>query len=550
MKKIFKMINLTLVIIILLSIITPVFNNLLKAATYNVTYNGKVKYGKSTVGDFMVDGARAFCIDHVKPTPPTGAVTTKEIYNNTDIAKCLYYGWGGAEQWGGFENEAHGIVATSLALDYYNNGNLYNDGKSFIDYLETVDMPEILLEFSNKNLTAYIEGNIQRTQSVTVNGDSRYSMSIKLQNGVTLVNETKNTEKSGTVGINGGDSFYLKAPLSFSGSWTSENIDNCKYIFQPIIYRTQNTSYQDLAGKLQVQADPGTTTNLSVDWVDKGYIEINKYDISDNSKLKGVKFGIFDTQKNLIETLTTNEQGYIKSSALNLQQYIVKELETLEGYVLDKTEYKVDLAESASSGNYIYTLNVGNEAKKGNLVIYKVDEFNKPIPDTEFDIYNSKNKYIATVRTDSTGVARLNNIRTDSYTIVEKSVNEYYRLDTTKKILNVKYANESGDSNITITNKMKKGYIEINKYDKEAFEKYNRTLGVSNVVFGIFDEQGNKIQEITTDAQGYAKSGELRIDKNYIVKELSTRPEYIINETEYNVDLTREGIIDRICIFS
>lgn len=168
----------------------------------------------------------------------------------------MYYGWDGKEPWSGFKSKAHGIVATSLALDYYNNGNLYNDAKSFIDYLETVDLPDIVLAFSNKNLTAYKVGDIQRTESVTVSGSNEYYLTLKLQNGVILVNETKNTEKTGTVNVNGGDTFYLKAPLTVNGSWTSEDIDNCKYTFQPIIYRTQNSSLQDLAGKLQVQVDP------------------------------------------------------------------------------------------------------------------------------------------------------------------------------------------------------------------------------------------------------------------------------------------------------
>lgn len=73
MRKIAKMLNLVLALIILLSTVLPVISNLSKviAASFEVQYHGKVTYGKSTVGDFTVDGARAFCIDHEKPTPPT-----------------------------------------------------------------------------------------------------------------------------------------------------------------------------------------------------------------------------------------------------------------------------------------------------------------------------------------------------------------------------------------------------------------------------------------------------------------------------------------------
>ena len=171
----------------------------------------------------------------------------------------------GARQWSGFTSENMGIVVTSLALDYFNHGNTHKVAQNFIDYINSVNMPEIVLNFNNRSLTAYaIDNNMQRTQSVTVTGSSEYYLTLNLQSGVTLVNETRGTENSGTVNIYGGDTFYLKAPLTINGSWTSSNIDNCKYIFQPIIYRSAKQTNQVLAGQLSVQVDPGTTTNISV----------------------------------------------------------------------------------------------------------------------------------------------------------------------------------------------------------------------------------------------------------------------------------------------
>ncbi len=96
MKRLSKMLSLILVLIILLSTILPVLCNLSKvfANTYSVEYHGKVSYGSSTVGSFTVNGARAFCMDHDKDSPPTNTEVNEELYNNTNIAKCLYYGWG------------------------------------------------------------------------------------------------------------------------------------------------------------------------------------------------------------------------------------------------------------------------------------------------------------------------------------------------------------------------------------------------------------------------------------------------------------------------
>ena len=75
-------------------------------------------------------------------------------------------------------------------------------------------MPEIVLNFNNRSLTAYaIDNNMQRTQSVTVTGSSEYYLTLNLQSGVTLVNETRGTENSGTVNIYGGDTFLFKKHL-------------------------------------------------------------------------------------------------------------------------------------------------------------------------------------------------------------------------------------------------------------------------------------------------------------------------------------------------
>lgn len=103
MKKTIKMLNIILVIIILLSTIVPVILELNEvfATDATVTYNGKVTYGGSTVGNFSVNGIQAFCIDHDKSTPPTGTSVSIETLNDTNIAKCLYYRleWRKAVEW-------------------------------------------------------------------------------------------------------------------------------------------------------------------------------------------------------------------------------------------------------------------------------------------------------------------------------------------------------------------------------------------------------------------------------------------------------------------
>ena len=78
------------------------------------------------------------------------------------------------------------------------------------------------------------------------------------------------------------------------------------------------------------------------------------------------------------------------------------------------------------------------------MVIYKVDAKDNSIrlSNTVFDIYDSKDNFVATIKTDNQGIARLNNIKIGTYKIIEKSTNEFYRVNTNEKTVEVKWANK------------------------------------------------------------------------------------------------------------
>ena len=85
-----------------------------------------------------------------------------------------------------------------------------------------------------------------------------------------------------------------------------------------------------------------------------------------------------------------------------------------------------------------------------------------------------------------------------------------------------------------------KGEIELNKIG-EKFVVDNGTydyelIDLSNVKFGLYDIEGNLISEVVTDKNGYAKFDKLELG-TYIVKEIETLPNYILDENEYKIEL-------------
>ncbi len=382
-------------IVLLLSIIMPV---IILAATFTVEYLGNISYGGSTVGRFKVNGQIAFCVDHKKKTPPGGTSITEEVWDNENVLKTLYYGWGGDMPYS-FASEAQGIVYTTMTLDHFVNGNRNGIAQAFIDYVNSMPVPNVTLNFTESNLTAYKEGEIQRTQTVQVTGNSSYSLNVNLQEGVTLVNESKGTRQQGNVSINGGDYFHLEAPLSVNGSWTSEPINNHKYKFQPIIYKSTNEAYQRLASKYKVIVDPTSTINLSAKWLDSGYLEIIKSDSETSEKISNTKFELRNENNEVIETLITNSEGYAKSGPINASShYTLYEVSANENYIKNDEPIKIEI-----EPGQIKTIELENEHKKGSLKIIKVDsrDHKTPIPGVKFEIWNlSENKLIDTAITD------------------------------------------------------------------------------------------------------------------------------------------------------
>ena len=317
-----------------------------------------------------------------------------------------------------------GIVVTSLALDYFYNGESHNIANDFIDFVNSQSLPRQYLSFSNSNLTAYKEGNIQRTDNITVEGNSEFSISFNLQNGVTLHNITKNTTMVGNVTVSGGDTFYLSSSLDgqVTGSWTSEDINNCCFKYSSIVWVTESETVQDLVQKGNYIIDPGRTINLSVKWLSLGGLTVKKEN-ENGDTLQGVGFKIWNDSGYSV-TETTNVEGKIVLNDLQPAMYYIQEISTLPGYLLNNIVYPVEVKAGIEASANIKT--VTNKEPTGGLTIIKVNKNGDRVDGATFtitaaeDIYNvaktvkyySAGDIVATVTTQGGGTASRTNLPT------------------------------------------------------------------------------------------------------------------------------------------
>lgn len=218
----------------------------------------------------------------------------------------------------------------------------------------------------------------------------------------------------------------------------------------------------------------------------------------------------------------------------------MKELQTKEEYIINNTTWTINLTEKGIIDGYVYTLNITNEHKKGNLYIKKITLDDKTIAlgNVEFELYlvgnGETNLYVGTYFTDSNGEIYIENINTGNYILKEKSTNRWFYLADDTPI-EIKWSKEFGDTNVTIENEKKKGIIKVIKTDKDF------SIALENVKFNIYDEDNNFIETITTNNEGIAESSRLRIDKKYHLVESETLKNYKLDNTIYTIDFT-EGL--------
>jgi hypothetical protein len=242
------------------------------ASTPKIVYRGQVSYGGSIVGVFTVDGEQAFCLEHSKASAPTGTPYEDKInYDNKNIQRALYYGWGGPKNIFGNDRE-RGIVVTSLVLsrlytgDYAGGGSINGYDKLW-DLAHNGELPNESFKFSDRSLSVSVKGNKQVSQSTTLIADSSNSTTVKVPSGITIVNETTGKKvTNGSMTIKGGQTVHLEADLTVSYDYDTGDLSGSAKFLQPLIVKPKSSRYQVL-GLWHWVKDPDKTTSFTAKFV-------------------------------------------------------------------------------------------------------------------------------------------------------------------------------------------------------------------------------------------------------------------------------------------
>ena len=566
-------------IICILSSVFPV----MAQSSISFTWGQEIYY-PSWLGNWStkmcyINGSLAYCLESSKNTPPQGQYAPYVIRNNDALLKVLYYGYGGPgdvfkdDQ---VTNDTNKYLYTHIMASYAYSGDIYG-GKSWDDLLangiglkwryeqiQSMPVPTKTFNLTKTNLSAYYDSgtSTQRTENNTFNAESNVTIDIPLQEGVELHNLTKGTVSSGTVSINGGDTFYLSAPLQKMEDYSSgELAGNNSTMYAPLAIMPGG-GYQAEA-TLSVTSDP-RTLSFNVSWLNGSQISINKTD-NFGENISNAKFDLLQWNKTTSQyeklrefsynsTNKLYESDFLEKTDLNEGKFKVEETVpngytassryeqefTLDGYidrsvftaVIEGKEVNVKLSSTLADNHYIKYEVTG---VPDNVTLIKFPTWSVSGGQDDIEWVN--------LTKESDGVWRANKHMPESGQYV---IHIYYNTAVQENLYSHAVNFWPSDTTINVVNNRIMGKISVDKLDYHAGEKLaNATFDViarndirtpqGTVIY----KQGEVVENLTTDENGYGELDNLNLGE-YTLKESIVPDGFRDDDSTYDFTITAD----------
>ena len=425
--------------------------------------------------------ATAYCVQPSKKGPDNGTYTIQKLEDGKTLAKVCYYGTKASEE-NGFFDEKHPdfsagkrFIITHIAAAYANGSSDWASGTNatgknlameLYNYCVNMpDIPDVNMSFSESNVKAYVEGNSQRTKTITFQADQLQTITFKLPQGVKLVNvSTGKTSAAGaSVEISGGTQFYLTAPLTQAEDVNAEfsatmkgSIDK-EYSAYKIV---TGSGTQDLALVFGEGVGNEKYVDFKVTWTKECKVSIVKKDQDTGNALAGAVYGIYsdpDCTKLIAQMPATDQNGASQITLEKTQEVVyLKEISVPTGYQIDTKSYNVTLNIGKTTIKNVTDKRVnarislakqdaetGNEAQgdatlKGAVYgLYAREDIVHP--DGRTGILYKKDTLITSLTTDKNGEADVTDLYLGKYYLKELTAPVGYVLDETEHDVDCSY---------------------------------------------------------------------------------------------------------------
>lgn len=533
----------------------------------------------------------AYCMQHSKQSPPSGTtyknmVELDEGGDDRYLRKAMFYGYGGPG-WGGTFNgyniksimEKYGCSSETRAMQHYLVDYLYDGESGFGGSLSTTaknmlkeikaalaKMPDPTTMELTPGLSASANGN--QSPTFTWKANAAFVITIHLENGVSLVNETTGKTGTGNMSVKGGEKFHLEATTQNIGSLKGKYAITSNYPlnFHAMLLKLANS--QDIGFGYYTDT---LELNLEVDWPDEATVKIIKKDKGSNALLAGAVYGIYADEActKLIKKMpATNAKGESEVKITKTQDTVyLREISGPSGYVLDTKAYGVKLVVGQTASK-----NLTDKEQKGALTIYKEGEVLTGATVTEdgvtfayekrklkgavYSVYAGADikaadgtliyKKGALVKdnlvTGDDGSVTLKDLYLGTYTVTETKAPDNYVCKGESKTVELVYAGQTVEVqtvSATFLNERQKAAVRVEKQDEETKNP------LSGGIYGLYAAEdikvdgktvvpkGTLIEKATTGADGKASyKAELPINYSYSIREIQAPELYLRNSED------------------
>ena len=198
----------------------------------------------------------------------------------------------------------------------------------------------------------------------------------------------------------------------------------------------------------RIEVKDGQTATLEITNRKACSILIHKVDANTGDGIYGVTFVIYDSGRNPIMEVTTDQDGYAYvDKELAAGKYYIRELEAADGYILDK-QYKTVYVEAGKTS----TIEWENTAVTGQIQITKYAAESNAITGqaggvtlkgATFEIVRERSgKVVDYITTDARGVAASKPLPLGRYLIREVSAPAYYQVSAETFDVTLEYAGQ------------------------------------------------------------------------------------------------------------
>ena len=415
---------------------------------------------------------------------------------------------------------------------------------------------------------------VPKTQNVTLtSGDVDLTVNVKFNNqlktGSIKINkhseDNQNDDREFTITGNG-KTYTIKTGsdgIAILSDIPVYNSNNEKIVYT-ISEKNVPVRYVVPADQTATLTADATTTKTFKNILKKFTVEVTKQDSETTSAqgdgtLAGAVYGLYKDGE-LVDTYTTDENGYFKTKEYVCGNYTIQEISPSEGYLLDTTVHSVGTEpEKYTIESNLISMTVTEDVVKGNIAIIKHSDdgstqIETPEVGAEFEVYlKSSGSYANAVETerdhltcDENGFAQTKDMPYGIYT-----VHQTVGWEGTEFIadFDVNISENGQTYRYLINNAEFESYVKVVKVDSET----GKTIPYEGAGFEIYDSNGQKISmtfayptpttidTFYTNSEGYLITPEVLPYGEYSLAEVQAPVGYVLDSTPVSFTVSADN---------